>query len=208
MGAYIGNLINAALGLANAEGNTGEQFAGSVLGLVGGAYGGPIGVGASMNVGAEELFTTGDRTASSWTYYGPGVSFSASSIGGSLAGSVSGSVTFYGGVCWGVPTYDTYAGGFISLSLGAGSAVFGFAFNFFWSDSNPAQNGYNIGLTVSVPFGNPGLSPTVGISYVNYVLGTTRPWFNPVPILFALSRTPGMQMWPLFLAYKWSVPKG
>jgi hypothetical protein len=190
--------------VAAVAGGNEQQMVGNVLGVVGGglagALGGNAGVGASINAGAEKLFTTGDRMSSTWTYFGPGVSFAPMGFSSQL----SATITFYGGVCWGVPTYDAYAGGFISLSLGAGSAVFGFAFNMFWSDSNPAQNGYSVGLTVSVPFGEPGLTPNGGLSYVTYYLASSGSWGDPGPALGVLWLVPGMQIWVPFLAYKWS----
>ena len=198
----VANAMNTAV--AAVAGGNEQQMVGNVLGVVGGglagALGGNAGVGASINAGAEKLFTTGDRMSSTWTYFGPGVSFAPMGFSSQL----SATITFYGGVCWGVPTYDAYAGGFISLSLGAGSAVFGFAFNMFWSDSNPAQNGYSVGLTVSVPFGEPGLTPNGGLSYVTYYLASSGSWGDPGPALGVLWLVPGMQIWVPFLAYKWS----
>ena len=198
---YVANLISSAAGGAGTNGGT---LATDIVGLAGGSFApfaGNFGVGASFNAGLESLYTTGDNAISSWTYFGPGFGQSAS-----FTSLLAATVTFYAGVCWGAPTYDTYSGGFISLSMGAGSAVFGFAFNFFWSDSNPAQNGYSVGLTVSVPPGGPGsnLGSGIGLSYVDYKGGYAGPWSQASYVLVVLALAPGMQLRVPFLGYKWA----
>lgn len=134
--------------------------------------------------------------------FGPGISQS-----GGFTSVLAVTGTIYAGVCWGVPTYDTYAGGFISLSLGAGSGPFGFAFSFFWSDSNPAQNGYSVGLTISYP-PSAGWSGAIGLSYVNYQGGYAGEWNSSAAALLTLALAPGMQIWVGELAYKWYMKIG
>jgi hypothetical protein len=157
-----------------------------------------------VNVVVERLYTTGDRAASWWIYFGPGIGFTPSPNG-----LLTGTVTIYGGVCWNVPTNTDYAGPFISFSLGAGSAVFGWAVSFFWSDGNAAQNGYNMGLTIGVPPGSPGgnWGISVGLSYITYHELSSSAWADPGPALGLLWLVPGMQIWVPFLGYKWALEK-
>jgi RHS repeat-associated protein len=157
--------------------------------------------GASANLGSEVLYTTGDNMISNWTYYGPG--FYISPGGGNTLG---GSITVYAGVCWAVPTWDSYSGGFYSFSLGAGSGAFGWAVSYFWSDSTPAQNGFNVGLTASFPPGD-GLSfGGASFSYIYYTGNAWAAWDSPGEILGLLVLVPGVGIpWSYVLGYKWGM---
>ncbi len=162
--------------------------------------------GASANIGAERLYTTKDRAVSDWTYYGPGVYISPTG-----AGIISGTVTIYAGICWQVqPTWEAYSGGFYSFSFGAGAGPFGWAISWFMSDSNPAQNGFNVGLTASVGVGAAeGLSIGFGFSYLYYSGSSAGSWDHPVPLLTALCLVPGVGIpWSFVLAYKWGAQSG
>ena len=157
--------------------------------------------GASANFGFERLYTTGDRAYSDWFYFGPG-SYISPTGSGSLFNF---SITVYAGVCWSVPKHGDYAGNFSTYSLGAGAGPFGWTITYFQSDTNAAQNGYNVGFTVS-----PGKGFSLGLSFsdVFYKPLDSGNWSNPGDILGVLGWVPGVSHWTTILGNKWGSQKG
>ncbi|HTJ01007.1 MAG TPA: PKD domain-containing protein [Dongiaceae bacterium] len=198
----IANSISSIFGAAASNAGT---IGTNIYGLALGSLSTPalmLGNGLSFNVGKETLFTTGDRKVSGWYYFGPGLSISEG-----FTTALAASVNIYAGVCWGVPEFGKYAGGFYSFSLGAGSGLFGFAISFFISDSTPGQYGYSVGLTINIPQGEWG-PVGFGFSYVDYKTNFNADWTSPYYACIVLGLVPGMQMWPPFISYKWATQQG
>ena len=116
----------------------------------------------SYTVGLELLATATDRTLSEWFYHGPGIN-----LGLNNHASVSGSLTLYGGTVWKVPTWDAYKGPFKSFATMFGLDGWGLTVGYFYSASDPDQNGVLSGATVGTgepaPLWNGG-----GYSYIYY----------------------------------------
>ncbi len=150
--------------------------------------------GGSLTVGAEYMATTKDGTASVWKYFGPGFYLSPSGGGGIIGGSAA----IYAGTVWNVDGWRDYAGPFISIGLGSNVLGIGWTVSWFFSPSNPMQNGTSTGLTVTVPPGGKGLSiPDAGFSYVTYT-GIDVDQYDPALLSLAFPA-----FWQPFLLYKW-----
>ena len=210
------NLIIA--GMAGDKGDhNGEFIAGGILPLFatmgdliksGGTVTTGNWAGGSANFGWERLWTTYDRKISNWFYYGPGMYLSTQGAGPTVLG---GSATIYAGVCWNVAGWNDYAGPFVSFSLGAGSAWLGWSFSYFFSESNPGQNGFNIGVSGGITLSksafkfssaNP-FKYSMGISYLVYTGTPAGTWDSPTIPCAPIALVPGLQIWSLCLLWKY-----
>ena len=134
-------------------------FAGFVDGVAAGLGAASSIAQLTYSVGLEMLACARDRTLSEWFYHGPGINLG-------LSTSIGFSATLYGGTVWKVPTWDSYAGPFISFATTFGLGEYGLTVGYFYSASDREQNGVLTGATLS---GDPiPLWSGVGGSYLYY----------------------------------------
>ena len=94
---------------------------------------------------------------------------------------------------------------FSTYSLGAGAGPLGWTITYFQSDTNAAQNGYDVGFTVST---GKGFSLGLSFSDVFYKPLDSGNWSNPGNLLGVLGWVPGVSHRTTILGNKWGSQKG